>query len=236
VQIVTANRTLHAETAGIGPPPGEYVALVVSDRGTGMTEEVRARIFEPFFSTKPKDRGMGLGLAMVHGIVTGSGGYISVQSTPGGGTTFSLLWPRTTEAPETAGTAPGIVARAPDTCTVLLVDDEFGVRTIARRFLEGHGYHVIEAADAHQALGLLSQASSRIDLLLTDMVMPGMQGRELIASVRAIRANLPVVCMTGFAGETDHPGDVVPGVRAVVTKPFSSETLVRAVALAHVST
>jgi signal transduction histidine kinase len=235
VQIVTANRTLHDEAAGVGPPPGDYVALVVSDRGTGMTDEVRARIFEPFFSTKPKDRGMGLGLAMVHGIVTGSGGYISVQSTPGGGTTFSLLWPRTTGSAETAGVAPGIVARSSGSCTVLLVDDEFGVRTIARRFLEGHGYHVLEASDGHEALRMLSHPSTRVDLLLTDMVMPGMHGRELIGSVHAIRPDLPVVCMTGFAGETDRPSDVVPGVLAVVTKPFSSDALVRAVALAHVS-
>ncbi len=236
VQIVTANRTLlHGEAGLTGPPPGEYVALVVSDRGTGMTEEVRARIFEPFFSTKPKDRGMGLGLAMVHGIVTGSGGYISVHSTPGAGTTFTLLWPRTTEAADTDRSAPGAITRSPDKCTVLLVDDEFGVRTIARRFLEGHGYHVIEAADGHQALGLLSQPSTRVDLLLTDMVMPGMHGRELIASVRALRSDLPVVCMTGFAGESDHPSDVLPGVLAVVSKPFSSEALLRAVGMSHVS-
>jgi CheY-like chemotaxis protein len=169
----------------------------------------------------------------VHGIVTGAGGYISVHSTPGGGTTFTLLWPRTAEAAATAGTAPGVVAPASDRRTVLLVDDELGVRTVARRFLEGHGYQVIEAADAHQALGLLAQPSSRIDLLLTDMVMPGMQGRELIASVRAMRPDLPVVCMTGFAGETDQPGDIVPGILAVVTKPFSSEALLRAVALTH---
>jgi PAS domain S-box-containing protein len=235
VQIVTANRTVQTESPAIGPPPGEYVALIVSDRGTGMSEDVRARIFEPFFSTKPKDRGMGLGLAMVHGIVTGAGGHIAVQSTPGCGTTFSLLWPRTTEAVQTAGASPGLVSRSPAACTVLLVDDEFGVRTIARRFLEGHGYHVIEAADGHQALGTLAQSSPRVDLLLTDMVMPGMHAHEFIASVRTMRPDMPVVCMTGFAGEPDHPSEGLPGVLAIVSKPFSSEALLRAVALAHVS-
>jgi signal transduction histidine kinase/ActR/RegA family two-component response regulator len=213
-------------------PPGEYVTLTVRDQGAGMTPEVRARIFEPFFSTKTAQGGMGLGLAMVHDTVLASRGRIVVDSAPGQGATFRILLPRTEAIP--AHTGNGTVPKAAPAAgkTVLIVDDEDKVRLVARRMLERHGYAVLEAADGAEALAILGNASKAIDVLLTDLVMPGIDGRRLIARSAAIRPALAAVCMTGFAGEQDPP--LGPGGRAVpfLSKPFSSDALLEAVATA----
>ncbi len=219
-------------TGGVPPavPSGEYVALVVSDTGTGMPDDVQARIFEPFFTTKPKDRGIGLGLAMVHGIVASSGGAVTVDSGPGRGSTFTVLLPRTRDTAPASPSPPDPVAGAPPRARrILLVDDESGVRAVGRRMLERAGYAVTDVPGGAEALAVLARGA-QIDLLVTDMVMPGMHGRDLIARVRVLRPTLPIVCITGFAGEaTDArgPGD---GIVTVVTKPFSAEVLLRAVA------
>jgi CheY-like chemotaxis protein len=194
-----------------------------------MDADTLTHIFAPFFSTKPKDRGMGLGLAMVHGIVTGAGGSINVVSAPGRGSTFTILLPRTGDH-AASSTAPETV---PETVaeprTVLIVDDEQGVRNIVRRLLERGGYRVIEAADGAAALTIIERSEVHIDLLLTDMVMPGMHGRELIARFRAKRPGLPVISMSGFTGEMTQTRDTSPELAAVLTKPFSSDALFRAV-------
>jgi PAS domain S-box-containing protein len=233
LRIVTTNRVLEpgeAETAALAP--GEYVALVVSDQGVGMSPEVRQRVFEPFFSTKPKEQGVGLGLAMVHGIVLGSGGGISVDSAPGHGATFTILLPRTAAHRDDERTAEPAAPRPTRSHTVLVVDDEADVREVARRILERDGYRVIEAPGGLEALAAVADAAVEVDVLLTDMVMPGLHGRDLIARFQAARPGVPVVCMTGYAGEGDDPGAFAEDLLALVTKPFSGEVLRRTVATA----
>lgn len=232
--IATTNRTIDAQAPG-GPRPGDYVVLQVADGGTGMDEKVRARIFEPFFSTKAKDRGVGLGLAMVHDIVNRAGGHISVDSAVGHGTTFTILLPRTTEA--RAGNIERVAPSAApaEALTILLVDDEPSVRAIARRLLERAGYIVIEATAGQEAMEIARRAELHLDLLVTDMVMPGLTGRELISQFAAARPGVPIIAITGFAGEADqHGGDEV-GLSGLVTKPFSADALLRAVANACAS-
>jgi PAS domain S-box-containing protein len=233
LRIVTRNQLVHAGGPAIGgPPPGNYVALEVIDVGVGMDDIVRARIFEPFFSTKPKDRGVGLGLAMVHGIVTRAGGYIEVDSVPGRGTTFTILLPRTTEAGVHGSTRQEPAWPSGGPRTVLLVDDEPAVRAITRRLLEHGGYRVLEAADGHEALAIAARPDVRLDLLLTDMVMPGMSGQQVVVGFRAARPGVPVVVITGYAGESDQVGAEEAGLAGLVTKPFSADALMRAVASA----
>jgi PAS domain S-box-containing protein len=233
LSIATANRVVTAVSPSTGKlPPGEYVALSVRDQGCGMTAEVEARIFEPFFSTKADTGGMGLGLAMVHDIVQASKGRIVVDSAPGLGATFTILLPRTQAvvATDEAHPAPAPVP-APGK-TVLIVDDEDKVRVVARRMLERHGYYVLEATGGLEALEIVADASTPIDVLLTDLVMPGLDGRQLIARCAALRPSLPAVCMTGFAGDEDSPLAQGPNLVMVLSKPFSSETLVQAVGAA----
>ncbi len=228
--VSTSNR--EASSLPAGTPPGDWVELAVRDPGVGMARGVRDRIFEPFFSTKPKDKGMGLGLAMVHGMVTQSGGTITVDSAENRGTTFRILLPRSdgvpaaTEAPPPAPDRPALPRR------ILLVDDEAGVRSVVRRMLVRAGFHVIEAGGGPEALVLLSGEPEGVDLLLTDLVMPGMHGRDLIRRFRTLQPGTPVVCMTGFAGESMDVHDLEAGISSIVTKPFSSGTLVRAVSAA----
>jgi PAS domain S-box-containing protein len=229
VTVTTSNRRVEADrAAAAGVEPGDYVALVVRDQGAGMTAEVRARIFEPFFSTKASTGGMGLGLAMVYDIVRESRGRIDVNSTVGEGAAFTILFPRTHDAVSVptggARSAAPVVGR-----TVLLVDDEENVRVVARRMLERHGYSVIEANGGSAALATVADASVSLDALLTDLVMPGIDGRELIVRCAAIRPALPVVCMTGFAGEQDSPLGGVGRRVAMLSKPFSQEGLLEAV-------
>ena len=230
LQVVTANRTIRASSAETGPlVPGDYVALLVSDQGTGMSEELKARIFEPFFSTKPKGQGTGLGLAMVHGIVTQAGGHVSVDTMPGRGTTFTILVPRVSEVDRATDIEPGLgqaAARQPGR-TILLVDDEFGVRTIARRLLERGGHRVIEAGDGLEAMAVVADGVP-LDLLITDLEMPGLHGRDLVARFRIERPGVPIICITGFAGEMGQE-QRMEGVNIVLSKPFSSEVLLRAV-------
>jgi PAS domain S-box-containing protein len=230
LQMATANRTVTTASVETGAlVPGDYIALVVSDQGTGMRDETRNRIFEPFFTTKARDRGMGLGLAMVHGIVTHAGGHIAVETSWEHGTTFTILIPRTQEATQEGSSTAAPAAPGREARRVLLVDDELGVRTIARRMLERAGYTVIEATGGVEALDALTRDRLHVDLLLTDMVMPGLHGRDLIARFRELRPGVPVVCITGFAGETPEAHGHGDGISAVVTKPFSSEVLLRAV-------
>jgi signal transduction histidine kinase/CheY-like chemotaxis protein len=233
LQFATANRTLAKPSSDTGSlTPGDYVALVVADQGIGMPPAIRARIFEPFFSTKARDRGLGLGLAMVHGIVTHAGGHIIVESVEGSGTTFTLLLPRTSDTLRAATT--GIPAPSPQVTgrPILLVDDELGVRTVTRRMLERGGYRVTEASDGLAALDRIVADPDAIDLLVTDMVMPGLDGHGLVARVRALRPNLPIVCITGYAGDARGVSDLAPHVSAIITKPFAAATLLRAVAAA----
>lgn len=229
LQISLANHSAAAGTPAADTPPGNHVLLRVRDTGTGMTDAVRQRIFEPFFTTKPQDRGMGLGLAMVQGIIADSGGSIEVDSRPGKGTCFTVWLPRTEQAVALAQEVPAPATRTPGRRSVLLVDDDPDVRAIARRQLERGGFTVEEAADGFAALKLASTPAVPVDVLVTDLVMPGMSGQELIPRFLQLRKGTPVVCITGFAGDQSEGKELGPDIAALVPKPFSGDTLVRAV-------
>ena len=209
---------------------GPYVLIAVSDTGTGMSEETQAHMFEPFFTTKEKGKGTGLGLATVYGIVKQSGGFIWVYSEIGHGTTFKLYLPRVEELAERASgpaTAPARPARGSE--TVLVVEDEAPVRSVARQVLERQGYTVLEAPSAEAALDLATRYSGVIHLLLTDVVMPGLNGRELAARLSSVRPGARVIFMSGYTDEavTRH-GVLDPGA-AYVQKPFTPEAIARKV-------
>jgi two-component system cell cycle sensor histidine kinase/response regulator CckA len=225
-------RTEVLETTATHPevPPSRFAQLVVSDTGVGMTDEVKARIFEPFFTTKGPDRGTGLGLATVYGIVEQAGGRIEVESAPGAGTTFRIDFPWC-ESP-----APGAEIIPPAAgppggcgCSVLLVEDEEGVRGFARQALESHGYAVVDAADGEAAVELLDPARP-LDLLITDVVMPGMDGRELALRVRASWPGAGVVFVSGYVPDPGRLDEVPDAV--FLPKPFTPGDLVRAACLA----
>jgi len=209
---------------------GPFVMLAVSDTGIGMSEETQAHMFEPFFTTKEKGKGTGLGLATVYGIIKQSGGFIWVYSEVGHGTTFKLYLPRVEELAERASAPAQLPARPPrGTETVLVVEDEAPVRSVARQVLERHGYTVLEAPSAEAALDLAARYSGAIHLLLTDVVMPGLNGRELASRLADLRPDARVIFMSGYTDEavTRH-GVLEPG-SAYVQKPFTPDAIVRRV-------
>ncbi len=207
--------------------PGRYAFVAMTDTGSGMTEEVRARIFEPFFTTKPVGKGTGLGLSIVYGIVKQLGGQVWVYSEVGRGTTFKIYLPVST------GPAPAVapdVAPPPKrggTEMILLVEDEEAVRAVARQFLQNDGYLVLEAADANQALEVARAHAGTIDLLLTDMGLPGMPGTVLAEEFRGIRPNARILFMTGYS---EPPAEGSTREVAVIQKPFTPDALAKKVA------
>jgi PAS domain S-box-containing protein len=208
--------------------PGEYAILSVSDTGDGMAPEVRERIFEPFFTTKEAGDGSGLGLATVYGIVKQSGGYIWVDSAPGEGANFRIYLPldgRPVEEPVERTDPEPVPSRGAE--TVLLAEDEESVRTMVRRVLEEQGYTVLAAASGREALDLARGHAGAIDLVLTDMVMPGMDGGELIEAVRRMRPTVRSICMSGYAEGSVRPETL--GRTTFLQKPFSPAALMRLV-------
>lgn len=229
--VTTANVTVDSATARGSPglAPGSYAMLTVSDTGVGMDAETRARAFEPFFTTKEAGRGTGLGLATVYGIVVQSGGSIDVQSEPMRGTTFRVLLPQT-ERPQPK--PPGRTNNAASlggTETVLLVEDEETVRGLAARVLRGHGYQVLEAADAAEAERMAATGGRFLHLLLTDVVMPGVSGLELARRLSSDRPKMRVLYMSGYTDETIDRRGVLDGNVAFLPKPFLPEALARKV-------
>src|SRR5688572_15368464 len=222
ITIATSNVALRDEFRQwrVAPAPGEYVRLDVRDNGVGMDAATQARIFEPFFSTKASGPGSGLGLATVYGIAKQSSGYVWVQSAPGEGSTFSVYLPR---AADVAPTVDEDTHPARNGDVVLLVEDEDGVRRVARRALELHGYRVIEAADGARALEL-ARATPSIGLLVTDVMMPGMLGPALASAVREIVPGLPVLYMSGHTEEVARAGLLDPTI-PFLAKPFSPDHL-----------
>ncbi len=209
---------------------GPFVMLAVSDTGIGMSEETQAHMFEPFFTTKEKGKGTGLGLATVYGIIKQSGGFIWVYSEVGHGTTFKLYLPRVEELAERASQPAQAPARAArGTETVLVVEDEAPVRSVARQVLERHGYTVLEAPSAEAALDIVARYSGTIHLLLTDVVMPGLNGRELANRLAGLRPDAKVIFMSGYTDDavTRH-GVLEPG-SAYVQKPFTPDAIARKV-------
>jgi len=207
--------------------PGPYVMLAVSDTGHGMDAETRARVFEPFFTTKEQGRGSGLGLATVYGIVKQSGGYIWVYSEPGHGTVFKAYLPQTAPASD----APGLPVDTTEPVgweTVLLVEDEDLVRVLAREVLRRHQYNVLEAHHGVEALKVAEHHPHDIHLLVTDVVMPQMSGRELAERLAVVRPSMKRLFMSGY---TDHAlvHDQVTRGFAFLQKPFTPDVFARKV-------
>ena len=205
--------------------PGEYVQLAVSDTGLGMDEQTKARLFEPFFTTKELGKGTGLGLSTVYGIVKQSGGYIWVYSELGCGTTFKVYLPLVEAAATVDVPAPAPEAAPRGSETVLLVEDEPALRAVARRVLQRQGYAVLEAADGDAALALVATHQGPLDLLVTDVVMPGLSGRDLADRLTAARPDLRVLFVSGYSGEAlAHHGILDPDL-AYLEKPFNPDAL-----------
>jgi PAS domain S-box-containing protein len=207
---------------------GHYVSLSVSDTGTGMSDEVQSHLFEPFFTTKEVGKGTGLGLSMVYGIVEQSGGRILFESAPGQGSTFTLYFPRLDTAP--LADATGTAQRpAGGNETILLVEDEEMVRDLAHRILRERGYLVVAARSGGEALSLLEQHRGKVDLLLTDMVMPQMSGRSLAQHVQVAWPDIRVLYMSGYAQESAHTLDDLSLKNNYLQKPFPPAELARKV-------
>ena len=232
--IETANAEVDDDFASrhMGLRAGPYVSLTVADTGDGMDAETAAHVFEPFFTTKGAGEGTGLGLATVYGIVKQSNGYVAVDSEPGRGTVVTVYLPR---VPAGAGAETGGRPRRAEpavrggTETVLVVEDEEIVRSLVREMLESRGYTVVDARDGAEALALLSNRQAPVDLLVTDMVMPRMSGRELARRASELRPELSVLLVSGYAGDTaTSQGPLEPGT-AFLEKPFTAVELAQKV-------
>jgi PAS domain S-box-containing protein len=233
--IETSNVALDEDYARFHAPlrPGDYVMIAISDTGAGMDSDTQSHIFEPFFTTKGT-KGTGLGLSTVYGIIKQSGGYIWVYSEVGRGTTFKIYLPRIASTGETAAqvAAPGFSNNdvrnnnvEPGTETILLVEDEANLRYLARQYLEKQGYKVIEAADGAVAMQIAVAHEKIIHLLLTDVIMPGMNGRELAQRISEIRPNVKILYMSGYTENViGHNGMLDAGVR-LLQKPFNLRDL-----------
>ena len=210
-------------------PLGQYVKLTVTDTGCGMNADVLAHLFEPFFTTKEEHKGTGLGLSTVFGIVTTCGGGIDVWSQVGHGTTFDLYFPRVSPQATTAdATAPqGRLRQGSE--TILLVEDDSGVRNLVRHELVKTGYQVIEAKNGVEACLTATQQSYHVDLLLTDVVMPGMNGRELAQHLSVIKPNLRVLFMSGYLDDISVNSGMDPHRTTFLQKPFTPDLLLRTV-------
>jgi PAS domain S-box-containing protein len=226
LRIQTANAEVDAGYTAQHEPmaPGRYVMLAVTDNGAGMEKEVLSKIFEPFFTTKDLGKGTGLGLATVYGIVKQSGGFVWVYSELAQGTCFKIYLPRIDDAANTIDVRPASTASR-GTETILLVEDEAALRTIAREALEAHGYQVIEASGATEALEIARGRTDPIHLLLTDVVMPRMNGRALAEALVAKHPGLRVLYMSGYTDDViAHSGVLETGTH-LLEKPFSVTAL-----------
>jgi CheY-like chemotaxis protein len=201
--------------------------LTVSDTGVGMGPEILGRVFEPFFTTKERGKASGLGLATVYGIVEQSEGVITVESKVGSGSTFRVHLPVVAEAETPAPIAAPTVPRG-GTETVLVVEDEPEVRRLGREILEQAGYSVLEAGGALEALALAAAHPAPIHLLLTDVVMPSMNGRQVAEAVVRLRPGIPVLYMSGYTGDALGAGELPPGTD-LLAKPFTPPALLRRV-------
>jgi two-component system cell cycle sensor histidine kinase/response regulator CckA len=225
--IETGNAELDESYARLhrGAVPGSYVMLAVSDTGCGMDSETQARIFEPFFTTKEAGHGTGLGLSTVYGVVKQSGGYIWVYSEPGKGTTFRIYLPRVDRGVALALPPSSSETMAAARHTILLVEDEGALREIARTLLEGEGFTVLAAHNGVEAMDLARREGKNIDLLLTDVVMPGMSGRELAERLTEMYPALKVLYMSGYTDDFMNRHGVLEHEVPLVEKPFTRESL-----------
>jgi CheY-like chemotaxis protein len=209
--------------------PGEFAWVAVEDSGRGMDQDTVSQVFEPFFTTKAVGEGTGLGLSMVYGIVKQHGGYVGITSQVGVGTRVSIHLPLA-PAPANAAGTPALPAPAPAYGRILVVEDEPLVRDLARRALERKGYDVVVVTDGAAALRLLEGDTPRFDLVLSDVVMPKLNGKELADRVRSRFPGLPVLFMTGYAPQDVLKRGLVVAGASFIQKPFTPETLTEAVA------
>lgn len=235
-----AGGTLRIETVNVeldqayawqhpGAKPGRYIMLAVIDSGTGIDPDTLTHIFEPFFTTKEVGKGTGLGLATVYGVVKQSGGYIWVESEPGHGASFQIFLPRVEEpAAETNATAP-VAEAVGGSETVLLVEDSEPLRKLTQSFLKSHGFRVLVAQDGEEALQLEIRHSGKIDLLLTDVVMPGMNGRVLAEKLLPKQPGMRVLYISGYTDSFVARHGVLEEGMALLHKPFTEEVLIRKV-------
>jgi PAS domain S-box-containing protein len=222
----TSSVALDAAVAATIPDAkaGQYVLLSVNDSGIGMTPEVRAHIFEPFFTTKAPGKGTGLGLATVYGIVQQSGGFITVESESGCGTTFKIYFPvAETASPARAGSVRRLLARGTE--TILLVEDEDAVRSMVRVALQRAGYTLLDASRGTEALRIASEHAGAIHLVMTDVVMPEMSGRELIERLAPLRPDIKVLYLSGYTDDAVVRHGVLQAEVAFLQKPFTMTTL-----------
>jgi CheY-like chemotaxis protein len=207
--------------------PGPCVLLEVSDTGSGIPPDVLERIFDPFFTTKDVGKGTGLGLSTVHGIVKGHGGLLKVISAPGQGTTFRIYLPA---APDQQAVADAAALAAPPAGhgeLVLVVDDEPAITHTARTVLEAHGYRVLLAEDATEALVLFTERAQEVAVVLTDVMMPVMNGVLFLRTLRKLKAGIPVIASTGLCDQAQLSSMKALGIETVLHKPYSSNTLLR---------
>jgi len=230
LRVETANVDVgESDAAEAGCPPGPYVMIAVADTGCGMNARTKERIFEPFFTTKEKGKGTGLGLATVYGILTQNHGHVTVESAPGQGSVFRVYLPRLADPADREWAAPGETQRAAGGETILLVEDERGVRRVIREMLERHGYRVLEAVDGYAAEVTFRAHDAAIDLLITDVVMPEINGRELASLLTALRPDLKVLFISGYTDDAILQNRIMnPGV-SFLQKPFTPDTLARKV-------
>jgi len=213
----------------VGSTAGSYVLLSVSDTGTGMDAYTLARIFEPFFTTKPKGKGTGLGLSTVYGIVKQNGGYIMPYSEPGRGTTFKIYLPRVDQLGEPVTCRPAEGEPPGGTETILIAEDEESLRALARELLQAAGYRALDAGSGEEAIQLAQSAPAHIDLLLTDVVMPGMNGRELAGRLASMCPGLRVLYMSGYTDDIIASHGLLHPSNILLPKPFSRAILLRKV-------
>lgn len=209
--------------------PGRFVRLVVRDNGTGMPAEVLAHAFEPFFTTKDVGAGTGLGLAMVYGIVRQSNGFVRIESFPGEGTAVAIYLPLVDGEVHSSGTVPAAATNGQQGETVLVVEDDPAVRTLACRMLLEKGYRVVDAPNGAAALDSLAANGGKVGLVLTDVVMPRMTGPELAAHVRGRYPDLPILYMSGYSGDEVVQRGLAQDSAPLVRKPFTTEGLAEAV-------
>ncbi len=233
-RLTVRSRNVHLDTAAVadrGVPPGGYVEVSVADQGSGMDADTLARVFEPFFTTKEVGKGTGLGLSQVYGFTRSAGGFVAIETEPGRGTTFRLLFPRSTdpvgEEPASGGVGNLPLRRAADGDTVLLVEDDEQVLGMAVESLEELHYRVVVARNASEALIHL-QGIERIDILFSDVMMPGgMRGTELAREARRLRPGLKVLLTSGYIANLDEGQVIGRGDLPVLNKPYRRDELAR---------
>jgi two-component system cell cycle sensor histidine kinase/response regulator CckA len=231
--IETSSRDVtEAEWMRFGVPAGSYVCVRFSDNGAGMSSEVRDRAFEPFFTTKPRGEGSGLGLATVYGIVLQSGGFTKIYSDEGVGTSITILLPAVDVGSDTSDQAVPVATTQKGVETILVVDDEEGLREVTRRILHRSGYVVLTASSGAEAIEIASSYVNHIDLLLTDVIMPKMQGPTVASEVRKLLPHVKVLFMSGHAQPVLEAEAVLGTDFQLIEKPFDQKMLLTNVRIA----